>query len=162
MADVGSWNDSWGWGVPLIVVTVVVHVLGLVAIRAGAARAFARRPSRHGAHTMRFGVVTGTAVLLTTVLHIVQAAVWATAYVALGALPSARTGMLYSLNAMTAYGHITVYLEPHWQLMGALQALNGLILFGLSTAFLYGMIQYGWPGRNPWAGGSAGPTAPSA
>jgi hypothetical protein len=30
-------------------------------------------------------------------------------------------------------------------LMGALEALNGLILFGLTTAFMYGMIQRVWP-----------------
>lgn len=147
--DIGSWSDSWAWGVPLIVATVVVHVLGLVVIRAGFARAFARRAAPRGEHMMRFALVTGVAVLLTTCLHVVQAAVWAAAYVALGALPSTRSAMLYSLNAMTAYGHINVFLAPHWQLLGALQALNGLILFGLSTAFLYGMIQYGWPGRTP-------------
>jgi hypothetical protein len=149
MHDIGSWSHSWAWGVPLIVATVVVHVLGLVVIRAGFARAFARRQSHRGEHMLRFAAVTGAAVLITTILHVVQAAVWAFAYVAIGALPSSRSAMLYSLNAMTAYGHINVFLAPQWQLLGALQALNGLILFGLSTAFLYGMIQYGWPGRNP-------------
>jgi hypothetical protein len=29
-------------------------------------------------------------------------------------------------------------------MMGALEALNGWILFGLSTAFLYAMIQEAW------------------
>jgi hypothetical protein len=29
--------------------------------------------------------------------------------------------------------------------MGALEALNGMLLFGLTTAFLYGLIQRVWP-----------------
>jgi hypothetical protein len=31
-------------------------------------------------------------------------------------------------------------LGGHWQLMGALEALNGWLLFGLTTAFLFGMV----------------------
>ncbi len=42
--------------------------------------------------------------------------------------------MLYSLNAITTYGHSDVHLSGHWQLMGALEALNGMLLFGLTTA----------------------------
>ncbi len=45
-----------------------------------------------------------------------------------------------SLSAITAYGHAGIYLRPQWQLMGALEALNGLILFGLTTAFLFTVI----------------------
>lgn len=147
-ADIGSWAQSWAWGVPLTVITVVVHVLGLVVIRAGIARAFARRAPDAAQHLVRFSVGMGVAVLLATGLHIVQAAVWACAYVLLGAAPTIRESMLYSINAMTAYGHTVVYLAPDWQMLGALQALNGLILFGLTTAFLYAMVQYGWPGRS--------------
>jgi hypothetical protein len=36
-------------------------------------------------------------------------------------------------------------LEEQWQLMGALEALNGMLLFGLTTAFLFAMIQKVWP-----------------
>ena len=46
---------------------------------------------------------------------------------------------------MTSYGHVDLHLAPHWQLMGALEALNGMILLGLTTAFLYGTIQRVWP-----------------
>jgi hypothetical protein len=42
---------------------------------------------------------------------------------------------------MTSYGHANLYLEGRWQLMGAMEALNGWLLFGLTTAFLFGMIE---------------------
>jgi hypothetical protein len=45
--------------------------------------------------------------------------------------------MLYSISAMTSFGHAGIYLDPHWQMMGALEALNGMMLFGLTTAFLF-------------------------
>ncbi len=53
--------------------------------------------------------------------------------------------MLYSISAMTSYGHAALYLKDRWQLMGALEALNGMLLFGLTTAFLFAMIQRVWP-----------------
>ena len=56
--------------------------------------------------------------------------------------------MLYSLNAFTSYGHTDISLEVNWQLLGALEALNGMLLLGLTTAFLYGMIQRVWPVEN--------------
>jgi hypothetical protein len=53
--------------------------------------------------------------------------------------------MLYSLNAMTTYGHVEIFLAQHRRLMGALEALNGMMLFGLTTAFLFGVLQRHWP-----------------
>jgi hypothetical protein len=49
--------------------------------------------------------------------------------------------MLYSLGAITSYGHAGVFLEDRWKLLGAIEAMNGLILFGLTTAFLFSAIE---------------------
>jgi hypothetical protein len=40
-----------------------------------------------------------------TVLHAIEGSAWALAYLLLGALPDSRSAMLYSLGAMTTYGH---------------------------------------------------------
>jgi hypothetical protein len=90
-------------------------------------------------------VVMGVAALLASILHGIEAFTWATAYRLLGALPDIKSAMLYSLSAMTSYGHANLFLEEQWQLMGALEALNGMLLFGLTTAFLFAMIQKVWP-----------------
>ena len=42
---------------------------------------------------------------------------------------------------MTGFGHAGIYLDPRWQMMGALEALNGMMLFGLTTAFLFSVLQ---------------------
>lgn len=68
----------------------------------------------------RMGVTT----LLATRLHRIEAAIWAGAYRLLGSLPDLRSSVLYSLIAMTGYGHTSLFLEEHWQLKGALEALN--------------------------------------
>jgi len=78
----------------------------------------------HFAHNRRrtvlFAVFLGSTTLLATILHGV---------------------VLYSLNAMTSYGHTGLTLEERWRLMGAMEALNGWLLFGLTTAFLFGVIE---------------------
>lgn len=92
-----------------------------------------------------FAMVMGAAVLLITALHGIEATAWAGAFRILGALPDSKSAMLYSIGAMTTYGHANIFLEPHWQMMGALEALNGMLLFGLTTAFLFATIQEVWP-----------------
>jgi hypothetical protein len=137
MDDALAWDGNWAWSLPLIVVTVIVHALSMVYITDGIVRAAHHVTRRHH----KFALLIGAATLLAIALHAFEAGIWAAVYVALGALPDGKSALLYSLNAMTSYGHESIRLAAHWQLMGALEALNGMILFGLTTAFLYGMIR---------------------
>jgi hypothetical protein len=141
---VGTWTGDWAWSLPLIVLTVVIHVCGLAIIGERVVDALGESVDRRR-FMLKFALVMGGTSLLATVLHGIEGAIWAAAYLFLGALPDARTAMLYSISAMTAYGHANLFLKDRWQLMGALEALNGMLLFGLTTAFLFAMIQRAWP-----------------
>jgi hypothetical protein len=143
LGDPASWRADWAWGLPLIVLTLLIHALGLGLINQKAIRIFTHISERRHP-TGVFAVVMGTTTLLATTLLAVEAGLWALSYWILGALPDYKSAMLYSLNAITSYGHDTLMLEHRWQLMGAIEALNGCLLFGLSTAFLFGIIQKVW------------------
>ena len=144
MSDALSWNGNWAWALPLIVVTLLLHVVGLALINMRMVRMLNLvRPGRDS--FPMFVSVMGITALLAILLLALEATLWAAAYRSLGALPDGRTAMLYSLNAFTAYGHTELALAPHWRLMGALEALNGVLLFGLTTAFLYGHFRRVWP-----------------
>jgi len=134
------WRADWVWGAPLVVLTVVTHVLGLGLINQRAIRPVSERTAHRHATTV-FVVALGATTLLATVLHALEAGIWAAVYVFLGALPDRRSAMVYSLSAITSYGHVNLFLEGQWQLMGAIEALNGWLLFGLTTAFLFGVIE---------------------
>jgi hypothetical protein len=138
--DASVWDGNWAWSLPLILITVIFHVIGLVFINERVIRA-KRFLGRRAGVLVGLSVVLGAATLVAIILHAVEAAIWAVVYQALGALPDSKSAVLYSLSAMTTYGHEHFDLANHWQLMGALEALNGMILFGLTTAFLYGMIR---------------------
>ena len=141
-----GWSSNWSWGLPIIVLTVLAHGFGLVLIHELAVERLGSRLSARRS-SIAFAATLAVAVLMVTVLHGLEATVWAAAYIGLGALPDARQAMLFSLNAMTTYGHDGLALGPHWMLMGALEALNGVILFGLTTAFLFAVLQNVWPRR---------------
>ena len=141
-----AWFNDWAWGLPLIVLTVLVHAFGLVEIRD---RVVLELPLvwRARRSSMVLAVLMVVTVLLLTLLHAIEAFAWAGAYVALGARPDFASAMLYSLSAMTSYGHADVFLAEHWQLMGAIEALNGMMLFGLTTAFLFSVLREHWATR---------------
>jgi hypothetical protein len=135
-----SWYTNWIASLPLILLTVLIHVLGLVAIRDGVV-GFLDRVVVRRQFGIVFALVMSSAALLVTALHAAEAAVWSVAYVVLGALPDAKSAMLYSLSAMTTYGHASIYLEPQWQMMGAVESLNGVVLLGFTTAALFSIIE---------------------
>jgi hypothetical protein len=143
MGTKAPWSADWAWGLPLVVLTVVIHVLclGLIyqrVIRVTGDTEYRRHP------LVLFVVLVGAITLLATCLHALEAIIWAAAYRILGALPDYGSGILYSLSAMTSYGNANLDLEAHWRLMGAIESLNGWLLFGLTTAFLFGMIDKVW------------------
>jgi MFS superfamily sulfate permease-like transporter len=138
-----TWSADWAWSIPLIILTVIIHVLSITLVSEkalGISRTMiARRPPNTA-----FIVIVGASTLFVTFLHGIEAGIWAAAYLYLGALPDSGTAMLYSLNAITSYGHASISLAGHWELMGALEALNGWLLFGLTTAFLFAVVQKVW------------------
>jgi hypothetical protein len=140
LQDRAPWQGDWIWGCPLIVVTVIIHVLGLGYVSQKGILIH-NNIRKHSSRTAASAVVLGATTLLATILHAMEAAIWGVAYLAIGALADSKSAMLYSLGALTTYGHQSVYLEEHWRLLGAIEALNGWLLFGLSTAFLFWLIQ---------------------
>jgi len=82
--------------------------------------------------------------LLLVVLHGVEAAIWAAAYLWLGALGSPTDAVLYSVGAMTTAGS-ALTLAGHWRMVGALESAGGMLLFGISTAYMFAVMQVYWP-----------------
>ena len=140
--DLRAWGVDWAWGLPLIIVTVIFHayVLGLVN-RDVTLRLKQTVESRF---TFVSVFVIGGTALAATMLHGFEALGWAVTYRLLDTRMDFKSAMLYSMSAITSYGHANLYLEPRWQMMGTLEALNGWIVFGLTTAFLFAVIQKSW------------------
>ena len=144
---VAPWSFDWAWSLPLIAITVIIHAFGLGYINSLVSKVF-NSNGKGRLPESRSVMIMGGSALSATILHGFEAAIWASAFTLLNALPDRKSAMLYSLSAMTTYGHNDIHLERKWQLMGALEALNGWILFGLTAAFLFNVIQRIWPHLN--------------
>src|SRR5215469_13772872 len=143
MKSVVTWEANWTWAIPLIVLTITVHVVGLGVINARLER-MVRRIWTRWSFAVTFVTTISITAFIATLLLALEAGLWAALYRGLNAMPTARTAMLFSLNAFTALGQTQLDLPDHWRLLSALEALNGLLLFGLTTAFLYDEIHRLW------------------
>ena len=138
---------NWTWGLSLIAMTIAIHATGVVMMALVGFGIRARLETRNLGFRHVILIMTGVvgAVgLLLAVLHGIEAAIWAAAYVWLGALNSPKDAVLYSLDSMTTRGASGLMLEQHWQMMGALEAANGMLLFGISTAYIFALMQVYW------------------
>jgi hypothetical protein len=138
---------NWAWGLSLIALTIAIHTMGVVMMAVAGLWIRARLETRSlgfwRATLIVIGVI-GTAGLLLAVLHGIEATIWAAAYVCLGALDSLTDAILYSVDSMTTRGASGLMLEQHWRMMGALEAANGMLLFGISTAYIFAVLQVYW------------------
>ncbi|HMO27868.1 hypothetical protein [Enterovirga sp.] len=135
------WTNDWLLGLPLLVSTTVIHVTAFMIVTKTLIPEI--KPSARKMVT--FNVSVAILALFAAVLHGVEAFLWALLYVYVGALSNLSDATLYSLGAITSYGHAPELLRPDWRLGGAIEAVNGLILFGLTTAFFFAAIQNAWP-----------------
>lgn len=144
--DATPWGTDWAWSLPLILLNVIIHVFGLAFIY-DAFTFLLREIKVRRRFMIRFAEVMSVSVFLIVVLHALEAVTWALAYRWLGAISDNKSAMLYSVGAMTGFGAENVSLPAHWQMMGVLQSLAGVLLFGLTTAFMFAMFQAVWPSQ---------------
>jgi hypothetical protein len=78
--------------------------------------------------------------LVTAVVHLIQIALWAVAVLLCGEMADFERAFYYSAQAYTALGYGDVILSERWRLLGPLEAINGLLLFGLSTAVMFAVL----------------------
>ena len=139
---------SWILGLSLIVVTVAIHTTGVVLMAFGLETRIRVRIDKHK-HDRRRAVPTvighiGAVALILAALHGLEGVLWASAYRWLGALDSFTDASVYSLATMTTSGIAGLTLPPRYQMISTLEAVNGALLFGISTAFLFAVMQVHW------------------
>src|SRR5262249_30243940 len=98
-------------------------------------------PGGHGGLGFWKGVAVMMAVtLITAVMHLVEIALWAIAILLCGEMATFEAAFYLSAENYTAFGYGDVVLSGRWRLLGPLEAINGLLLFGLSTAVMFAVL----------------------
>ena len=72
-----------------------------------------------------------------SILHFLESVIWAWFYQWWELFPDLETSMYFSLKSFTTIGYGDVLLPQKWRLLGCIEGLTGVLLSGMSTAFLF-------------------------
>src|SRR3954463_12656282 len=116
----------------------MIHAL--ITLSAGAmARGVASRtrlrPRRHLVAVM---VVTALVLMLA---HTAEIVIWSFAYAVIGAAPAESSMLYFAFVNYTTLGYGDVTPLKEWRLIGPMTAMNGILMFGWSTAVLFEVLQ---------------------
>lgn len=83
-------------------------------------------------------------------IHVVETMVWAVAYwLAVGGndFANIEDAVYFSTVTFTTLGYGDIVITGGWKMLGACQAMTGLLVFGWSTAMLFAVVQKVWQQR---------------
>lgn len=121
------------WG--LMATCVIAHAAGVTS----AFRWLPAVPYRTG----RFWHASGLFIRIAAwmiLLHVAEIMVWACAYSWKGAVPGLQTALYFSAVTYTTTGYGDVVLPEAWRLVGAIEALTGILMCGWSTGFFFAAV----------------------
>ncbi len=125
-------NIVLGFG--LLVVTVLIHMLALMALRQRLHRL--RVSSDNRRHLMQESMVATVLVLVLSFVHILEVVVWGGVYAATGAIDSIDDAFYFSMTTYTTVGPSGVDILPGFRGLAGFESLIGPIMVAWSTAFL--------------------------
>ncbi len=126
-------------GVGAVVCTIFVHAFALAAT-VNLYR-YQRERGRAGAGALIDLAIVALVISFAFVAHLIEIALWATLLALCGEFQ--EFGIAYYCSAVnyTTLGYGDVLLTPSWRLLGPLEATNGALMFGVSAAMVFAVIQ---------------------
>jgi polyferredoxin len=122
-------------GVLIILATIIVHTATvLLAIRIVGPRLankLGRKPIQH------LSAVMTLTVLLLMSAHMIEVGLWGTALAVLRAVEPRDASFYFAFVSYTTLGYGDVLASSSWRLLGPMAAMNGILLFGWSTAVIF-------------------------
>ena len=126
-------------GTSALAATIVIHTLAVIA-----AVTFARHKAslgRAGANFCTDLAIVGAAITVTLGAHLLEVGVWAALFVLTGEFSVFAVAYYHSAVNYTTLGYGDVVMTEAWRFLEPLEAANGMVLFGVSTALIFAVIQ---------------------
>ena len=122
----------------IVCACLLVHVAGMVWM---ADRILGRPEYRERSATKRhFSTILIAAFSGIILLHLGEAALWALFYYSRSLFSNFETSLYFSLVSFASIGYGDVLLPQRWRLLGAIEGISGILLCGVSTAFLFAIV----------------------
>lgn len=101
-----------------------------------------RVPPKHPPSPFRNISLLAVVMLLVTVGSLLQVTLWAILFVALGEFDRFEPALYYSAVNFSTLGYGDIVMSERWRLLGPLEAFNGILMFGVSTALMTAAVNY--------------------
>jgi hypothetical protein len=138
-------NDHNALFLPLVVGSLTtVCTIGIHALPLSATVSFVRRERRLGHLGRTFWIdmaIVARSLIYALIAHLVEIALWAVVFVACGEFSNFGTAYYHSATNYTSLGYGDLIMTPSWRLLGPLETANGMLMFGVSTAMIFALIQ---------------------
>jgi hypothetical protein len=126
-------------GVLTTLATIMVHAIALTAIAHYVRRE--QQLGRAGVGYWKDVAIVASVTLLALLAHLVEMTIWALVLEACGEFTRLAAAFYHSAMNYTSLGYGDVVMSDAWKLLGPLEAANGLLMFGVSTAIIFAVIQ---------------------
>lgn len=128
----------------LLALCVALHAVGLMAAVRWGRRWFNRLDGRFWNTVWMLICVAGWTILL----HLLQIGAWAWLYTWQQGMPDLQSAFYFSAVTYTTTGYGDLVLPPEWRLVGAVEALTGILMCGLSTGLFFAVLGKAIEGRS--------------
>jgi hypothetical protein len=125
-------------GTAVSVCNIAIHAMVMVAVIRVAYIAGESATSRQ---SLRLIAVMIATVLVLMAAHLAEVLVWSFAYAIVSAAPPGTDLTYFAFVNYTTLGYGDVTPVERWHLLGPMTAMNGVLLFGWSTAVIFAVLR---------------------
>lgn len=122
----------------IVVACVFIHVGGLVSLAQFLLAKQARLETVFTTKRQAIMLISVFGIVLC--LHMLEIAVWASFYYWRHLFNEFETALYFSLGTYATIGYGDVVLPQHWRLLGGVEGMSGVLLCGLSGAFIFAVV----------------------
>jgi voltage-gated potassium channel Kch len=119
----------------LMAACVVIHAFG-ISVAVGWLDRFVGAAKRFHHWTLLFVGVAAWVI----VLHLLEIVIWGFYYLWQRAMPNLPAALYFSAVTYTTTGYGDLVLPEEWRLLGAVEALTGILMCGWSTGFFFAVV----------------------
>jgi len=126
-------------GAVMVAVALAIHSLAVIAT----VQLFRheKKMGRAGSSTLMDVTIVFRVNALASFAHVLEIGLWAVVFMKCGEFRYFGTALYHSAVNYSTLGYGDIVMSPAWRMLGPIEAANGALLFGVSTAMIFAVIQ---------------------
>ncbi len=124
---------------PAVLGTIAIH--GMVVMSVVYFVRHEQRLGRAGIGFWRDLLIVSWVILLALLAHLMEIAIWALVFEFCGEFFQLSMALYHSAVNYTSLGYGDVVMSAAWRLLGPLETADGMLMFGVSTAMIFAVIE---------------------